>query len=132
MFCIFVGCLPGITGYHRVSPGITGYHSTRFFFALRACGAPLTRPGGGPRLAPPPAHDYRSQNQINHLLIATHFKNIELLKPRHDIDLNLMPRSFLTVATEYRLNCIQLFRISNVLPYLASSYFVLRCLQCLV
>jgi hypothetical protein len=26
MFCVFVGCLPGITGYHRVSPGITGYH----------------------------------------------------------------------------------------------------------
>jgi hypothetical protein len=26
MFCVFLVCLPGITGYHRVSPGITGYH----------------------------------------------------------------------------------------------------------
>jgi hypothetical protein len=45
---------PGITGYHRVSPGITGYHSTRWFLTLRACGAPLTRPGGRTTLSCPP------------------------------------------------------------------------------
>ena len=41
MFCVFVGCLPGIT-----QPG--------GFLTLRACGAPLTRPGGRATLSCPP------------------------------------------------------------------------------
>ena len=50
---------------YRVSPGITqpGYFSS--------CGPAahlLTRPGGRPRLATPPAHDYRSLNSGNDLL----------------------------------------------------------------
>jgi len=46
MFCVFVGCLPGITGYHRVSLN-----------PVILCGpaALLKRGrGGGPRLAAPP------------------------------------------------------------------------------
>ncbi len=68
MFCVFVGCLPGITGYHRVSPGITGYHSTRLFFGLRACGAPLTRPGGRATLSCPPGPRLAITNSGNNLL----------------------------------------------------------------
>jgi len=47
MFCVFVGCLPGITGYHRVSLDPVIFH-------LRACGAPLTRPGERATLSCPP------------------------------------------------------------------------------
>ncbi len=66
MFCVFVGCLPGITGYHRVSPGITGYHrvspgitgyhrvSLNPVIFCGACGAPITRPGGRATLSCPP------------------------------------------------------------------------------
>src|SRR4028118_2384042 len=38
MFCVFVGCLPGITGYYRVSLDPVVFSG--------ACGAPITRPGG--------------------------------------------------------------------------------------
>jgi len=70
MFCVFVGCLPGITGYHRVSPGITGYHRvslgitgyhrvspgiTRPGYFLRGLRRSTLRGRGGvPRLAAPP------------------------------------------------------------------------------
>jgi len=56
-----------ISGYHRISPGITGYHSTRLFYAGPAA-LPKRGRGDVPRLAAPPAHDYRSQNSGNNLL----------------------------------------------------------------
>jgi hypothetical protein len=60
MFCVFVGCLPGIT-----RPG---------YFSPCGPAALLTRGRGDvPRLAVPPAHDYRSQNLDNNLIDATHF-----------------------------------------------------------
>jgi len=65
MFCVFVGCLPGITGYHRVSPGITGYHRVSpgitqpgFFHLAGLRRSTLRGRGDVPRLAVPPAHDY--------------------------------------------------------------------------
>ena len=45
VLCFFSLC----TGYHRVSPGIT-----RPGYFLRACGAPITRPGGRATLSCPP------------------------------------------------------------------------------
>jgi hypothetical protein len=55
------------TGYHRVSPGITGYHRVSldpvgFAPVPGACGAQILNVaagGGGPRLAPPPAHAFQ-------------------------------------------------------------------------
>jgi hypothetical protein len=55
MFCVFVGCLPGIT-----RPG--------YFLPCGPAAHLLTRPGGRPRLATPPAHDYGSLNSGNDLL----------------------------------------------------------------
>ena len=49
-----ISCFVFLWDVYRVSPGITGYHSTRFFFALRACGTPLTRPGGRATISYPP------------------------------------------------------------------------------
>ena len=49
-----VSCFVFLWDVYRVSPGITGYHSTRWFLTLRACGAPLTRPGGRATLSCPP------------------------------------------------------------------------------
>ena len=55
MFCVFVGCLPGIT-----RPG---------YFSPCGPAAHLKRGRGDvPRLAVPPAHDYRSLNSGNNLL----------------------------------------------------------------
>jgi len=51
MFCVFVGCLPGITGYHRVSLDPVIFRLT----GLRRTS--LRGRGDVPRLAVPPAHD---------------------------------------------------------------------------
>jgi hypothetical protein len=67
MFCVFVGCLPGITRPGYFSPCGPATHL-------------LTRPGGRPRLATPPAHDHRSQNFDNNLMNATHLKNVGAVK----------------------------------------------------
>jgi hypothetical protein len=72
MFCVFVGCLPGITGYHRVSPGITGYHRVSpgitgyhrvsldpvIFCLVGLRRTSLRGRGDVPRLAVPPVYDY--------------------------------------------------------------------------
>ncbi len=58
---------------------ITGYHSTRLFYAGPAALLPRGR-GDVPRLAVPPAHDYRSQNFDNNLMDATHLKNVGSIK----------------------------------------------------
>ena len=73
MFCVFVGCLPGITGYHRVSPGITGYHRVSldpvgFPPVPGACGAPIlavAAGGGGPQLAVPPGPRFHTETLSN-------------------------------------------------------------------
>ena len=57
MFCVFVGCLPGITGSH----------STRLFYGGPAALQWRGR-GAVPSLAAPPAHDQRSLNSGNNLL----------------------------------------------------------------
>jgi len=56
---IFLVCLPGITGYHRVSPGIT---RPGFFSPAGLRRTSLRGRGDVPRLAVPPIHDYRSLN----------------------------------------------------------------------
>jgi hypothetical protein len=67
MFWVFVGCLPGIT-----RPG---------FFRLAGLRRTSLRGRGDvPRLAVPPAHDYRSPNFDNNLMDATHLKNVESVK----------------------------------------------------
>src|SRR4028119_2273294 len=54
MFCVFVGCLPGITRPGYFTPGLRR--------------TSLRGRGDVPRLAVPPAHDYRSLNSGNNLL----------------------------------------------------------------
>ena len=58
----------------------TGYHSTRWFLTLRACGAPLTRPGGRATLSCPPGPRLRSLNSATgiHCLqcLTTSYTNI--------------------------------------------------------
>jgi len=59
---IFASCLVlGVNFWNRIVYHVlcfcgmfTGYHSTRWFLTLRACGAPLTRPGGRATLSCPP------------------------------------------------------------------------------
>jgi hypothetical protein len=70
----------------------TGYHSTRLFYAGPAALHWRDR-GGGPRLAIPPAHDYRWQNFDNNLINATHLKNVESVKAMYNSHLKLTPKN---------------------------------------
>ena len=110
IYLFFFFVLPGIT-----RPG--------YFSPCGPAAHPVTRPGGRPRLATPPAHDYWSLNSDNNLIVATHWKNIKSVEARENTSLNLTSRICLTVTIQYRLNQYNSFRL------LIIHTTVYKCLQ---